>query len=60
MKKVRVQFLLFVYDKTQKLYRKYFKKKKDNGSSMNSSCCNFRKIPWEGSWGSFIKNTDLL
>lgn len=51
MKKVRVQFLLFVYDKTQKLYRKYFKKKKDNGSSMNSSCCNFRKIPWEGSWG---------
>ncbi|TZF92581.1 hypothetical protein FW781_21335 [Chryseobacterium panacisoli] len=28
MKKIRVQFLLFVYDKTQKLYRKYFKKKK--------------------------------
>lgn len=28
MKKLRVRFLLFVYDKTQKLYRKYFKKKK--------------------------------
>lgn len=28
MKKIRVRFLLFVYDKTQKLYRKYFKKKK--------------------------------
>ncbi|RXM49869.1 MULTISPECIES: Coq4 family protein [unclassified Chryseobacterium] len=28
MKKICVQFLLFVYDKTQKLYRKYFKKKK--------------------------------
>lgn len=28
MKKIRVQFLLFVYEKTQKLYRKYFKKKK--------------------------------
>lgn len=28
MKKIRVQFLLFVYNKTQKLYRKYFKKKK--------------------------------
>ncbi|PUB28167.1 ubiquinone biosynthesis protein COQ4 [Elizabethkingia sp. YR214] len=28
MKKIRVQFLLFVYHYTQKLYRKYFKKKK--------------------------------
>ena len=28
MKKIRVQFLLFVYQHTQKLYRKYFKKKK--------------------------------
>ena len=28
MKKIRVHFLLFVYDKTQKIYRKYFKKKK--------------------------------
>ncbi|GAB0156408.1 hypothetical protein CHRYSEOSP005_16730 [Chryseobacterium sp. Alg-005] len=28
MKKQRVRFLLFVYDHTQKLYRKYFKKKK--------------------------------
>lgn len=28
MKKQRVRFLLFVYDHTQKLYRRYFKKKK--------------------------------
>lgn len=28
MKKLRVRFLLFVYEKTQKLYRKFFKKKK--------------------------------
>lgn len=28
MKKLRVRFLLFVYEKTQKFYRKFFKKKK--------------------------------
>ncbi|WEK69346.1 MAG: Coq4 family protein [Candidatus Chryseobacterium colombiense] len=28
MKKLRVKFLLFIYDNTQKLYRTYFKKKK--------------------------------
>ncbi|ASW74817.1 hypothetical protein IQ37_19485 [Chryseobacterium piperi] len=28
MKKLRIRFLLFVYEKTQKLYRKFFKKKK--------------------------------
>ena len=28
MKKIRVQLLLFLYDNTQKLYRKYVKKKK--------------------------------
>lgn len=28
MKKIRIQFLLFIYDNTQKLYRTYFKKKK--------------------------------
>ncbi|WP_326982124.1 Coq4 family protein [Chryseobacterium sp. MYb264] len=27
MKKIRIKFLLFVYEKTQRLYRKYFKKK---------------------------------
>ncbi len=57
MKKIRVQFLLFVYDKTQKLYRKYFKKKKDSGSSMKNNCWNFRKTPWAESLANFTGNT---
>ncbi len=47
MKKIRIQFLLFVYNKTQKLYRKYFKKKKGSGSSMKGSSWNSGKIHWE-------------
>ncbi|OCA79724.1 hypothetical protein BBH99_05625 [Chryseobacterium contaminans] len=43
MKKIRVQFLLFVYNKTQKLYRKYFKKKKRQWQFNERQLLEFRE-----------------
>lgn len=43
MKKKRIQFLLFVYNKTQKLYRKYFKKKKRQWQFNERQLLEFRE-----------------
>lgn len=43
MKKIRIQFLLFVYNKTQKLYRKYFKKKKRQWQFNERQLLEFRE-----------------
>ncbi|WP_312392321.1 Coq4 family protein [Chryseobacterium sp.] len=55
MKKLRVQFLLFVYDKTQKLYRKYFKKKKRQWQFNEKQLLEFHKDSLGRKLGEFYK-----
>lgn len=55
MKKLRVKFLLFVYDKTQKLYRKYFKKKKRQWQFNEKQLLEFDKDSLGRTLGEFYK-----
>ncbi|ASK31800.1 hypothetical protein CEY12_17510 [Chryseobacterium sp. T16E-39] len=55
MKKLRVQFLLFVYGKTQKLYRKYFKKKKRQWQFNEQQLLSFREDSLGRKLGEFYK-----
>lgn len=42
MKKLRVQFILFMYENSQKQYRKYFKKKKRQWQFSEAQLLNFQ------------------
>lgn len=55
MKKLRVKFLLFVYNKTQKLYRKYFKKKKRQWQFNEKQLLEFHKDSLGRKLGEFYK-----
>lgn len=55
MKKLRVRFLLFVYDKTQKLYRKYFKKKKRQWQFNEQQLLSFNEDSLGRKLGEFYK-----
>lgn len=55
MKKIRVQFLLFVYDKTQKAYRKYFKKKKRQWQFNEEQLLKFKEDSLGRKLGEFYK-----
>ncbi|WP_345990760.1 Coq4 family protein [Chryseobacterium sp. Chry.R1] len=55
MKKLRVQFLLFVYDKTQKLYRRYFKKKKRQWQFNEKQLLSFNEDTLGRKLGEFYK-----
>lgn len=55
MKKIRIQFLLFVYDKTQKLYRKYFKKKKREWTFSQQQLLAFKEDTLGRKLGEFYK-----
>ncbi|MBK1894158.1 Coq4 family protein [Chryseobacterium paridis] len=55
MKKLRVRFLLFVYDKTQKLYRKYFKKKKRQWQFNEQQLLSFNEDTLGRKLGEFYK-----
>lgn len=55
MKKIRVKFLLFVYDKTQKLYRKYFKKKKRHWQFTEKQLLEFQEDSLGRKLGEFYK-----
>ena len=56
MKKFRVQFLLFVYNNTQNLYRKYFKKKKRQWQFNERQLLEFHKDSLGRKLGEFYKN----
>lgn len=55
MKKLRVKFLLFVYDNTQKLYRKYFKKKKRQWQFNEKQLLEFHKDSLGRKLGEFYR-----
>jgi ubiquinone biosynthesis protein Coq4 len=55
MKKLRVKFLLFIYDKTQKLYRTYFKKKKRQWQFNEKQLLEFHKDSLGRMLGEFYK-----
>lgn len=55
MKKQRVRFLLFVYDHTQKLYRKYFKKKKRQWQFNEKQLLEFQADSLGRKLGEFYK-----
>lgn len=55
MKKLRVRFLLFVYDHTQKLYRKYFKKKKRQWQFSQKQLLEFQEDSLGRKLGEFYK-----
>ncbi|WBV55800.1 Coq4 family protein [Chryseobacterium daecheongense] len=55
MKKLRVQFLLFVYDKTQKFYRRYFKKKKRQWQFNEKQLLSFNEDTLGRKLGEFYK-----
>lgn len=55
MKKIRVKILLFVYDKTQKLYRKYFKKKKRQWQLTEKQLLEFQEDSLGRKLGEFYK-----
>jgi hypothetical protein len=55
MKKIRVQFLLFVYNKTQKFYRKYFKKKKRQWQFTEKQLLEFQEDSLGRKLGEFYK-----
>ncbi|SEM53109.1 Coenzyme Q (ubiquinone) biosynthesis protein Coq4 [Chryseobacterium taichungense] len=55
MKKIRVQFLLFIYDKTQKLYRKYFKKKERQWQFTEKQLLEFQEDSLGRKLGEFYK-----
>ncbi|MDR2237191.1 MAG: ubiquinone biosynthesis protein COQ4 [Chryseobacterium sp.] len=55
MKKIRVAFLLWVYDKTQKLYRTYFKKKKRQWQFNEKQLLEFQADSLGRKLGEFYK-----
>ncbi len=55
MKKIRVQFLLLIYEKTQKLYRTYFKKKKRQWQFNEKQLLEFQKDSLGRKLGEFYK-----
>lgn len=55
MKKLRVKFLLFVYNKTQKLYRTYFKKKKRQWQFNEKQLLEFHKDSLGRKLGEFYQ-----
>ncbi|SFH78792.1 Coq4 family protein [Halpernia frigidisoli] len=55
MKKQRVQFLLFIYEKTQKQYRKYFKKKKRSWQFNEQQLLSFKEDTLGRKLGDFYK-----
>lgn len=55
MKKLRVSFLLFVYGITQKLYRKYFKKKKRQWQFNETQLLEFKEDSLGRKLGEFYK-----
>ena len=55
MKKLRVKFLLFVYEKTQKQYRKYFKKKKRSWQFTQEQLLSFEEGTLGKKLGEFYK-----
>jgi hypothetical protein len=55
MKKIRVQFLLFVYNRTQKLYRTYFKKKKRQWQFTEKQLLEFQEDSLGRKLGEFYK-----
>jgi hypothetical protein len=55
MKKQRIQFLLFIYEKTQTLYRKYFKKKKREWQFTQQQLLAFEKDTLGRKLGEFYK-----
>lgn len=55
MKKLRVKFLLFIYDKTQKLYRTYFKKKKRQWQFNEKQLLEFHKDSLGRKLGEFYQ-----
>lgn len=55
MKKQRVRFLLFVYDHTQRLYRKYFKKKKRQWQFNEKQLLEFQADSLGRKLGEFYK-----
>lgn len=55
MKKIRVKILLLVYNKTQKLYRKYFKKKKRQWQLTEKQLLGFQEDSLGRKLGEFYK-----
>ncbi|WP_415325452.1 Coq4 family protein [Chryseobacterium sp. MMS23-Vi53] len=55
MKKIRVQFLLFMYGKSQKLYRTYFKKKKRKWQFNEKQLLKFNEDSLGRQLGEFYK-----
>lgn len=55
MKKLRVKFLLFVYNRTQKLYRTYFKKKKRKWQFNEKQLLEFHKDSLGRKLGEFYQ-----
>ena len=55
MKKIRVKFLVFMYNKTQKLYRTYFKKKKREWQFSEKQLLEFEKDTLGRKLGEFYK-----
>lgn len=55
MKRIRVKLLLFVYEKTQKLYRKYFKKKKRQWQFNEKQLLEFQEDSLGRKLGEFYK-----
>ena len=55
MKKIRIQFLLFVYENTQKLYRKFFKKKKRQWAFSQQQLLAFEEDTLGRKLGEFYK-----
>ncbi|HCR77453.1 MAG TPA: hypothetical protein DIW37_13820 [Chryseobacterium sp.] len=55
MKKIRVKFLLFVYNKTQILYRTYFKKKKRQWQFTEKQLLEFQEDSLGRKLGEFYK-----
>lgn len=60
MKKIRIQFLLFVYDNTQKLYRKYFKKKKREWAFSQQQLLAFEEDTLGRKLGEFYKKHGFI
>ena len=55
MKKQRVKFLLFVYEKTQKIYRNYFRKKKRSWQFTKEQLLTFEEGTLGKKLGDFYK-----
>ncbi|MFP3594572.1 Coq4 family protein [Chryseobacterium sp. SIMBA_038] len=55
MKKLRVQFLLFMYENSQKQYRKYFKKKKRQWQFNEKQLLSFKEDSLGKTMGEFYQ-----